>query len=102
MDGHMTDRRNFIGTLLAASEGFMILPGAGRVWKVVRPDRWIVNPDWVNAPYRMHLFTRHGMLLEDGSMIKELRPFEARYARHVHILPNGEWSEPEIPRLIRV
>lgn len=31
------NRRNFFGALLAASAGFAILPGAGRIWKAVKP-----------------------------------------------------------------
>ena len=42
------NRRNFFGTLLAASAGFAILPGAGRIWKAL-DARCIPNPDYNKA-----------------------------------------------------
>lgn len=37
------NRRNFIGNLLVAGASFMVLPGAGRVWKAVIDPRTIPN-----------------------------------------------------------
>ena len=33
----MQSRRNFLNELLTAGAGFMILPGAGRIWRTIRP-----------------------------------------------------------------
>ena len=46
------NRRNFIGTLLAATAGFTILPSAEKIWKA-RKTMWIPNPEWINAPYEV-------------------------------------------------
>lgn len=35
------NRRGFFGTIGKVSAGFMILPGAGRVWKAVVDERFI-------------------------------------------------------------
>jgi len=45
----MNNRRNFIGNLLAAGAGFMILPPAanGRVWKATRPAIQRCGFNWV-------------------------------------------------------
>jgi len=38
------NRRNFIGTALAASAGFFILPGANRLWT----PRWVILHEWIS------------------------------------------------------
>lgn len=53
------NRRNFIRNLLVGGVSFAILPGAGRLWKATRTfeSKWIENPDWVSAPFRIHFWT---------------------------------------------
>ena len=51
----MDTRRSFLGQLAIVAASFAILPSATtyeRIWKVRRPE-WVVNPDWVNAPYEL-------------------------------------------------
>lgn len=40
------NRRGFFGTIGKVAAGFMILPGASRVWKAVVDPRTIPNPNW--------------------------------------------------------
>lgn len=52
------NRRGFFGTIGKVAAGFMILPGAGRVWKAVAevvPVRYriVPNPAWFDAPYEV-------------------------------------------------
>lgn len=47
------NRRGFFGTIGKVAAGFMILPGAGRVWKAVVDPKTIINPEWVAAPYEV-------------------------------------------------
>jgi len=85
------NRRNFIGSLLAATAGFAILPGAGRLWVPKRLifRRWIGvkhvvgnlhphGPPWYNtkgaamlAPWRRHDETDE--LITIGQLQKGLR-----------------------------
>jgi hypothetical protein len=40
------NRRNFINNLLIAGASFMVLPGAGRIWKATLDPRSIPNPNY--------------------------------------------------------
>lgn len=46
------NRRGFFGTIGKVAAGFMILPGAGRVWGAVIDPRTIPNPDWNPVDYQ--------------------------------------------------
>ena len=49
----MVNRRNFINGLLAASAGFFILPGAGRLWV---PQREMAPVRFVRSEFGQFIF----------------------------------------------
>jgi hypothetical protein len=72
------NRRGFltslIGGVLAAGVAPNILAGAGRKWVKAKSGLYIINPDWVNAPFELGFIASPGMA---NFMVKQ---------------PNGLWS----------
>ena len=93
------NRRNFIGGLLAAEAGFTILPGAGRVWKVVKEPPlgidWRPNPAWVDAEYEMVFFGKDGLCYEFSEVCEGHGKYEMYHTGVRYVNENGVFKRVE-------
>lgn len=68
------NRRGFFKTLATAAAGFAILPAATTYartpWKrLAGSDIYVINPEWVNAPYEMYFLVEDSGLLSPRAVI---------------------------------
>ena len=74
------NRRGFLKDLGVLAAGFAILPSAQlytRTWKVQRavPAEWIINSEWLTAPYEVIWIGSVGGL---GAHLYRNQPFQIR------------------------
>lgn len=79
------NRRNFLGTLLSATAGFSILPGAGRLWKAQRPV--LVTGFWFQT-------TREVLAVSEG--YKEVALAWAAKFPRPDVIPTPQWKDLEV------